>query len=118
MSKGLGKMEHKIIEVLGYEYNKSQRENVYFGDLVYQVVNGVGCFHSNNNLLTPTNSQTQSTYRSIQSLEKKGILEIKREKVNFLNRCYRGDNLKRVIVTLKCLIHSINGANSTLKEGV
>jgi len=89
MSRGLGKIQRRILEALEYEVDKNKKKLRDAGSLNYQVVNGVGYWNDEDELTNgmtraekreyfknskPTESQYQSIARAIRSLEKSGSI--------------------------------------------
>ena len=77
MSKGFGKIQQKIIEILKYEREKDHKEWYDIGSLSYQVIYGIECWHRDLRENEPNNSIKQSIYRAVRTLEKKGVIESK-----------------------------------------
>lgn len=92
MSRGLGKIERKIIEELKKmklhkSYKIEWKCHTDLKSLVYYVFDLYDEI-SEDNSDKPTQSQYISTWHAVKSLEKKGIVETKREWDNF--RLYHG----------------------------
>jgi len=77
MSKGFGKIQQKIIEILKYKREKDHKEWYDISSLSYQVVYGIDCWDKDIYLSNPNNSIKQSIYRAIRTLEKKGVIKSK-----------------------------------------
>lgn len=101
MSKGFGKIQRKIIDILKYSREKGYKEWHDVGSLSYQVVYGIDYWDKDLFLNKPNNSIKQSIYRAVRILERKGVIESKIEGGDF--RIYyekKGGAMKRKDIRL------------------
>lgn len=105
MSRGLSKLQNKIIETLKTDTARDRKEWLDIGSLAYMVFDkkyGVDCFNvSGYHTEPPSESEMQSFWRSIRLLEKRGVLQARKTKVKG-RICSRGGN--HFTKEVKCLV--------------
>jgi len=74
LSKGLGKVEKKVLEAL--EMHTGERQlGLPVLKVAIQVHNGLDCYNRDESLEYPPDSVYQSVCRAVRSLERKGLIQ-------------------------------------------
>jgi hypothetical protein len=124
MSRGLGKIERKIIEALKEREKEAEKKGwdkwTFLGNLAYDVFDGElidvcmsNPFSTGDVIIgeEPTRAQYVSVWRAVKSLERKGVVQTKREIAGFMER-----NTGHEWGGVSCLVKVMLSVDSSAKQ--